>query len=52
MPAKKPPPKDEKPQKERFLEAAKETGADPTGREFERAVEKIVPAAKRSPQIP
>jgi hypothetical protein len=46
MPKKKPPPKGEKPQKERFLEAAKEVGADPSGKEFERAVRKIVPPAK------
>jgi len=47
MPAKKPPPKDEKPQKERFKEAAREAGADVSGKEFERAMRKIVPPAKR-----
>jgi hypothetical protein len=46
MPKKKPSPKGEKSQKERFLEAAKSTGADTTGKEFEAAVKKIVPAAK------
>lgn len=46
MPKKKPPPKGEKPQKERFLEAAKSSGADESGKEFERAVKKIVLPAK------
>ena len=49
MPAKKPPPKDEKPQKQRFVEAAKEVGADASGREFEGAMKKIVKPAKRKP---
>ena len=47
MPAKKPPPKDEKPQKQRFMEAAKAAEVDESGKEFERAVKKVVPAAKR-----
>lgn len=47
MPKKKPPKKGEKPQKERFLEAAKSTGADTTGREFERAMKVIVPPAQK-----
>lgn len=46
MPKKKPPPKDEKPQSERFKEAAKSTGADATGKEFEQAMRKIVTPAK------
>lgn len=46
MPAKKPPPKDEKPQHERFKEAAKEIGADESGAEFERAFGKIVAPVK------
>ena len=46
MPAKKPPPKNEKPQKQRFMEAAKAVQVDTTGKEFERAVKKIVPPAK------
>lgn len=46
MPKKKPPDPDEKPQKDRFKEAVKSTGADTTGKEFERAVRKIVPPAK------
>jgi hypothetical protein len=47
MPKKKPPPKGEKPQKERFAEAVKSTGADESGREFERAMKKIVKPARR-----
>lgn len=46
MPKRKPPPKDEKPQRERFLEAAKDVEAESTGKAFERAVRKIVPPAK------
>jgi len=48
MPKKKPPAPDEKPQKERFKEAARDTGAGTSGDAFERAVKKIVPQAKRS----
>lgn len=44
MPSKKPPAKDEKPQKERFIEAAKEAGVDAAA--FERAVGKIAPPKK------
>ena len=43
MPAKKPPPKDEKPQKQRFMEAAKAAEVDESGKAFERAVRKVVP---------
>lgn len=39
MAAKKPPKKGEKPQKERFIEAAKEAGVE--GAEFERVIGKI-----------
>ncbi len=42
MPAKKPPPKDEKPQKERFKEAAEKAGGI-DGDAFERAIGKIAP---------
>lgn len=45
MAAKKPPAKGEKPQKERFIEAAKEAGVD--GDAFERAMGGIV--SPRSP---
>ncbi len=44
MPAKKPRPKDEKPQKERFIEAAKKAGVD-VG-EFDRVMDKIAPPKK------
>lgn len=44
MPAKKPPPKDEKPQKERFIEVAKQVGVDADA--FERAMGKITPPRK------
>lgn len=46
MAAKKPPKKGEKPQKERFIEAAKEAGVDPEA--FERAMSRIVPSKKSS----
>jgi hypothetical protein len=48
MPAKKPPKKGEPSQKERFIEAAKSTGADETGKTFEKAVKKIVPRTRSS----
>jgi len=44
MPAKKSPPKDEKPQRQRFIEAGKKAGVDE--HEFERAMDRIVPAKK------
>lgn len=47
MPKEKKPDKDEKPQKQRFIDAAKESGADPTGDMFERAFKKIVPEKPR-----
>jgi hypothetical protein len=46
MPAKKPPPKDEKPQKDRFKEAAREAEADQSGKTFEKAFTKVVKPAK------
>jgi hypothetical protein len=44
MPAKKPPPKDEKPQGERFKEAARKAEVDPD--QFERVMGKIAPPKK------
>lgn len=44
MAAKKPPAKDEKPQSERFKEAAQEAGVD--GEAFERVIGKIAPPKK------
>jgi hypothetical protein len=41
MPAKKPK-LDEKPQSERFIEAAREVGADETKEGFEKAIQKIL----------
>ena len=43
MPKKKPPDPNEKPQHERFKEAAREVGADESPENFERAFGKIVP---------
>ena len=51
MPKRKPPDPNEKPQRERFIEAAKEVGVDESGEEFERAFKRIVPP-KPSPQKP
>lgn len=42
MPSKKPPPKDEKPQKQRFVEAAKKAGGV-DGDAFERVMGRIAP---------
>jgi hypothetical protein len=44
MPKKRSPPPGEKPQKQRFAEAAKAIGADETGKAFERAMKSIVPS--------
>jgi hypothetical protein len=44
MAAKKPPPKGEKPQKQRFIEAAKKAGVD--GDAFERVMKKLAPPKK------
>jgi hypothetical protein len=34
---------EEKPQRERFIEAAREVGVDESGKEFERALKRLVP---------
>lgn len=44
----KSPTKGEKPQRERFIDAAKEAEADESPQAFERVFRKIVPAKKRS----
>jgi hypothetical protein len=46
MPAKKPPEPNEKPQKERFLEAAKKAEADPDA--FDRALKQILPKPRKA----
>jgi hypothetical protein len=46
----KPKPKAEKPQRERFIEAARELGVDETGAEFERLFAKIVPPKRPVPR--
>jgi hypothetical protein len=48
MPARKPPDPNEKPQRERFIEAAREHGASEDPEEFERIFRQVV----RAPQIP
>ena len=45
MPAKKPPNPDEKPQKQRFIEAAKKAEVDTEA--FDRALKQILPAPKK-----
>jgi hypothetical protein len=40
-------PKDERPQRERFIETARALGVDETGAEFQRALEKIAPPKRR-----
>lgn len=45
MPAKKPPDPKEKPQKERFIEAAKKAEVDEV--KFDRALKQILPAPKK-----
>lgn len=54
MPAKKPKP-DEKPQSERFIDAAREAGASEDPKDFERAFEKVIggiPAKPSRPMVP
>ncbi|MEQ1619347.1 MAG: hypothetical protein ABL883_13505 [Terricaulis sp.] len=46
MPAKKPPDPNEKPQKQRFMEAAKKAGVNEA--EFDRALKQILPKPKKA----
>lgn len=46
MPAKKPKPKDEKPQRERFLDTAKQVEASEDKAAFEGVFKRIVPVSK------
>lgn len=50
MPARKPPPPDQRPQIEEFIETARKLGADESREAFERAFEKMVkiPSIRRS----
>ena len=45
-PPKPKPPKDDRPQAERFIETARKLGADETGEAFENAFSKIVPPVR------
>jgi hypothetical protein len=47
MPKKKPPDPNEKPQRDRFIETARDIGVDESGAEFERALKKIAPPKKK-----
>lgn len=51
MPAKKPEPKGEKPQRERFLDTAKQVEAGEDKAAFERAFEKIVKPARPAKEV-
>lgn len=42
MPARKPPPPDEKPQRERFIEGARELGASEDPEDFERVFRQVM----------
>ena len=46
MPARKPPPPDEKPQRERFIEAAREIGASENAEDFERVFRTVMKPEK------
>lgn len=52
MPAKKPRPEDEKPQRERFLETAKDLDAEDGKAKFEKAFKKVVPSREGHPKGP
>ena len=51
MPSRKPRPKDEKPQFERFLETARKVEAGETDEALERALEKITPSKTSSSSV-
>lgn len=46
MPKKNPPPKDEKPQRQRFIDFAREHGADKDGKALERTFKKVAKQPK------
>ena len=51
MPRKNPPSPDEKPQRERFIEAAREHGASEDPEDFERAFARVVRATLPKPAL-
>lgn len=50
MPKKKPPKKGEKPQIERFVDAARSVGVDEGGKGFDESFAKVVKPPKKSPK--
>jgi hypothetical protein len=50
MPARKPPPPDEKPQRQRFIETAREVAASEDPEEFERAFQRVIRCRPGSPE--
>ena len=52
MPARKPRPADEKPQFERFLEAAREFGADETDEKLDGVFRKVMKSPTVEPSVP
>jgi hypothetical protein len=52
MPARKPRPADEKPQRERFIEAAQKLGTSENSDDFERAFRKVVKSTITGPESP
>jgi hypothetical protein len=52
MPARKPRPKDEKPQFERFVETVRQVGADETDETLDRVIRKIAAPRKVMPVMP
>ncbi len=50
MPKKSPPKPDEKSQRERFIEAAREAQADESGEAFERAIKKVAQKQASKPR--
>jgi len=50
MPARKPPPPDEKPQRDRFIETARQIGASEDAEEFERAFRRVVKPKEVMPE--
>lgn len=47
MPKKKPPDPSDKPQRQKFIETAKELGVDETGAEFDRAIDGLLRPPKQ-----